>query len=154
MLYLSLTNIHSSLKNALSDCLKDGTELTDGSIFTNNVYDEDSEEPLNAEEHRFSLDCESGTQTHRFYLDPTTARLTFKGPFDLDTGTTPDEVSCVITVTDKYGLSDTAGEYSVPIRDSSTFAKLRNNKVLRNYNYQEIDKSFKKVKVSYSLIAQ
>ena len=78
-------------------------------MFTNNVVDEDEDEPLNAETHTYSLDCESGTQAHRFYLNPDTAELVFKGPYDLDTGTTPDEVSCVITVTDKYGLTDTAG---------------------------------------------
>lgn len=89
----------------------DGFQLSDGTMFTNNVVDEDKDEPLNAETHTYSLDCESGTQTHRFYLNPVTAELTFKGPFDLDTGNTPDAVECVVTVTDKYGLTDTADIY-------------------------------------------
>ena len=81
-------------------------------MFTNNVYDEDTLEALNGETHTYSLDCDNGTQTQRFYLDPTTASLVFAGPFDLDTTGTPNEVSCDITVTDKYGLTDTAGESS------------------------------------------
>ena len=73
-------------------------------MFINAVVDEDTNET-----HTYSLDCENGAQTHRFYLNTTTAEMTFAGDYDLDTGTTPDEVSCVITVTDKYGLTDAAG---------------------------------------------
>lgn len=93
------------IKATLSDH-QDGFQLTDGTMFTDSMVDEDGDED---EDHTFSLDCESGTQTHRFYLDPVNAELVFNGDYDLDTEGTPDEISCVITVSDKYGLTDTAG---------------------------------------------
>lgn len=65
----------------------------------------------------------------RFYIDENSAEITYAGAFDLDTTGTPNEISCTVTVSDRYGLSDMAQLYifvknadeSVPAFTHSSF---------------------------------
>ncbi|XP_052771317.1 cadherin EGF LAG seven-pass G-type receptor fmi-1-like [Mya arenaria] len=90
----------------------DGYIVSDGSIFLNSFVDEDLNSNLNTyEAHEFYLDCDNTTNTQRFLINKDTAAITLQGDYDLDATGTPDEVSCTVTVQDKYGLSDTTKLY-------------------------------------------
>ena len=54
----------------------------------------------------FSLDC--GVHTGYFTLDPNTGNTNFTSDYDVDEGSGPSSVSCVLTVTDSGGLTATA----------------------------------------------
>ncbi|KAL4231643.1 bahd acyltransferase [Mactra antiquata] len=85
----------------------DGTVVTDGTVFTSTIHDEDTIVAANNEVHRYSLDCDNITTTQKFYMNEDTAEITFEGAYDLDTAGYSNEVTCTVTVTDYYGLSDT-----------------------------------------------
>ncbi|KAH3787943.1 neural-cadherin-like [Dreissena polymorpha] len=78
-----------------------------GSFFSTKFVDEDKSSTLNTYEvHEYYLDCDSATNTQRFKIDTTSGGIVCDGPYDLDVAGTPDEVTCTVTVKDKYGLSD------------------------------------------------
>lgn len=92
--------------------LQDGTEITDGaSLFS--FYDEDvNDTNLNTYERYFySLDCDNVTNTQRFYINTETGAIQYRGDYDLDTAGTPTQLECTVTITDYYGLYDTADLY-------------------------------------------
>ncbi|WAR22156.1 hypothetical protein MAR_016130, partial [Mya arenaria] len=108
----------------------DGYIVSDGSIFLNSFVDEDLNSNLNTyEAHEFYLDCDNTTNTQRFLINKDTAAITLQGDYDLDATGTPDEVSCTVTVQDKYGLSDTTKLY-IHTGQDDPLAKLHGNKEL------------------------
>lgn len=91
----------------------DGTSVFPSSTFT--VSDEDV-----GDTKSFSLDCDGGTNTHRFHIDVATGEIVFRGAYDLDVEGTPSQVACVITVQDQLGLTDTANLY-IHIKSNNEF---------------------------------
>ncbi|XP_045205402.2 protocadherin Fat 3-like [Mercenaria mercenaria] len=65
------------------------------------VTDEDA-----SDTKAFTMDC--GTATGFFSIDTSTGLLSYASDYDIDDGVRPSNASCVVTVTDSGGLSDTA----------------------------------------------
>ena len=109
---MKIKQITKNTQFAVLVCLQHGTIVTDGLIFKN-FTDEDLLKPASNtyELHTYYLDCDNVTNTQRFYMDTDSGQITYDSDFDLDISGTPDEVSCTVTITDGYGLSNSLSLY-------------------------------------------
>lgn len=63
-------------------------------------------DPDSGDTKTLSLDC--GNMTGYFSINSNTGQIMYQSDYDLDTGSLPTSVPCVVTVTDGGGLTDTA----------------------------------------------